>query len=188
MRISIVSKSIFIIALIINAIIFFRLISVYFGNNPLNNSQLSYTNYISFFPEGWAFFTKSPKEPRLYIYDCNKKNIENLNLRNFSKDYYFGISRHNRILNIEVENIMSNVQKDSIKSFSLNSTNERNISKILNLNSIAFSNIKIDKNQNSHFIGKYIIAVQYLLPWSLLHRQPDYPSKYIIYPINIIPK
>ena len=186
MKVSKISKSIFIIALITNAIIFFKLISIYFGNNPLNNSQLNYMNYVSVFPEGWAFFTKSPKEPRLYIFDCNKKNIEILNLRNFSVDYYFGISRHNRILNIEVENIMSIVQKDSIRSFSLNSINERNISKILNLNEIEFSDIKINKNQDSNFKGKYIIAVQHLLPWSLLHKQPDYPSKYVIYPINII--
>lgn len=188
MKINRTSVLMFFLALIFNTFIFFKLISIYFGNNPLNNSQTGLVNYVSVFPEGWAFFTKSSKDPRLYIFNCNENRIENINLRNFSKDYYFGISRHNRILNVELGNIISNIHLHPIKSFSIRADNENNIPSKLKISEIKFSNLTVSKKQNYHFKGKYLIVVQYLLPWSLLNRKPDYPSKYVIYPINIIQK
>lgn len=167
--------------------LFFKLISVYFGNNPLNNSQTSMTNYVSIFPEGWAFFTRSSKEPRLHIYTCESNMIKSVNLRNFSSDYYFGISRHNRVLNIEVNDIMKKIQLDSINSFEIMSNDEQNLSNLIKIKNVKFKDITVDK-KNKDFKGKYILAIQYLLPWSLLSQKSDYPSKYIVYPVNIILK
>ena len=72
---------VFIFTICINLLIIFKLMSVYFGNNPLNNSPRQSISYVSIFPEGWAFFTKSAKEPRIHIYNCNNNKIEYVDIR-----------------------------------------------------------------------------------------------------------
>ena len=160
--------------------------SVYFGNNPLNNSPRQSISYVSIFPEGWAFFTKSAKEPRIHIYNCNNNKIEYVDIRNFSKEYYFGISRHNRILNIEMGNILEKIKMEKINSFVIMSNNEKELNKKLNPSKIKYSNIYVSSTGNKDFKGKYLLSVQYLLPWPLLKQKQNYPSKFVIYPINII--
>ncbi|WP_294206786.1 SdpA family antimicrobial peptide system protein [uncultured Chryseobacterium sp.] len=168
--------------------IFFKLLSVYLGNNPLNNSQSIKASYVSFFPEGWAFFTKTSKDPKIHIFSVKGNKIKYLNLRNFSSEYYFGISRHNRVLNIEIGNIIQRIKEDSVKSFTIAAKSELNILDRVKSDTLHYSNIIIDNKSIKNFNGKYLISLEIIPPWSLLNQSPEYPSKFVVFPINLIRK
>lgn len=177
----------FLLSIIFVVSIFFLLLSIYFGNNPLNNSSNSNIKFVSVFPEGWAFFTKSAKEPQLYLFSCDKKVVP-INLRNFSSEYYFGISRHNRILNIQIHNVFHEIKDDSIKPFIVNTNNLDSLLNKLSVKNLNCKNLHIENKFAKDLDGKYLFALQLQLPWSLLHQKPKYPHRYVIYPINIIKK
>lgn len=169
------------------SIIFFKLISIYFGNNPINNSYSAKSQYVSVFPQGWAFFTKSSKEPQLYVFDCNSKQPKLINLRNFSAEYYFGISRKNRILNIEIGNVFQQMEKDANRIV-FKTANITYIPKEIIKRKINYNKVFVKKGSTPNFNGKYLFVTQIMLPWNILKRKPDYPSLYTVYPIEIYQK
>lgn len=166
------------------SIVFF-IISIYFGNNPLNNSLTSKIKIISVLPQGWAFFTKKSTEPRLYIYKVERNNLSEINLRNFSSEYYFGMSRDNRILNLQIVNVFKKVNTDSSIHYEFNSINTKELTEAVQVDTLNFNQVLIKSEIAPNIKGKYLLIVQLMLPWPLLHYQPEYPSKFIIYPINV---
>jgi hypothetical protein len=175
----------FFTSILLVLLIFLTLLSVYFGNNPLNKSNTVQAKFISAFPQGWAFFTSSAKKPRYYVFNCPDKNIEMIELRSFSTEYYFGISRHNRILNIEINNLFQKIISDSIKGFKITTPDIKNITQKIKNDTLKFDEISIDKKHSPNLKGKYLFVTQLMLPWSLLNKRPDYPSLYTVYAINI---
>ncbi len=185
MKISIVSKLTFIFAVLLVTVIFFKLVSVYFGYNPLNRNGNTQSKYISFFPQGWAFFTKTSKEPKLYVFTVKDDAIEIKNMRNVSFEYAFGISRKNRIISVVINNVFKKISQDSIKCFEYSTNKIENIAKFTKTKKINYQQLIIDKKLIKDFKGKYLIVSQRFLPWSLLNKKPSYPYSYSIYPINI---
>ncbi|MBF4472904.1 SdpA family antimicrobial peptide system protein [Flavobacterium sp. HJJ] len=169
-------------------IIFFKFISVYAGNNAIHNSHSDTSKFVSVFPQGWAFFTASSKGPLFYVFDCNSKYPKLKNLRSFSKEYYFGISRKNRVLNIEINNMFQQIEKDSINGIVIKTSDINNISHAMMKQKFIFNKIFLKKENAPNFKGKYFFVTQTLLPWSILRRKSDYPSLYNVFPIEICQK
>lgn len=167
--------------------IVFIFISLYFGFNPINNSIKNRIAIISVFPQGWAFFTRDSRESRLHVFDL-QNNGELMNLRNTSLKFGFGASRHNRIQNLQVSNIVRGLNIDSISEYKIKAVLPTDINSKINFDTLIYQNVIIDKEVSPDFQGKYIIAIQLMLPWYLLHKQPNYPSTFILYPVNIIYK
>lgn len=142
--------------------------------------------FLHFHKDG-LFFTKSAKEPELYLYTCNEK-ISPVNLRNFSLDYFFGLSRHNRVLNIQIHNIFHEIKTDSIEPLILNTNNIDSLLNKLSIEKLNFKDIFIEKKFAQDLNGNYIIVLHLQLPWPLLHQKPNYPQRYIAFPVNIIKK
>ncbi|WP_343615505.1 SdpA family antimicrobial peptide system protein [Flavobacterium sp.] len=161
--------------------------SIHFGNNPLNNNHKTKSQLTSLFPKGWAFFTKSSREPQFYIFDCNFSNPKLKNLRNFSSEYYFGMSRKSRILNIEINTIFQKIIEDSIKK-TIVKTSEINLVPKELRGKIHYQKIMINKDIIPSFKGKYLFVSQTMLPWNILKRKSDYPSSFTVYPIEIYQK
>lgn len=174
----------FVSAILIVILIMFKILAMNLGNNPLNTTRYGYISYTSLLPEGWAFFTKNSREPVIHLYKYSEENIRLVNLRNLSGEFYFGLSRHNRILNIQLGNILSTILEDSINGFELNAYDENELGKIFK--KYKYNDISYNKSQLPNFNGKYIVAIQQLLPWSLIYKKPNYKSTFIVYPINIV--
>jgi antimicrobial peptide system SdpA family protein len=68
-----------------------------------------------FFPQGWGFFTKDPKEALLDIYQLENNSLNKIELKNFSSANYWGLSRKSRIEGYEVSMILSTVGKTKWK-------------------------------------------------------------------------
>jgi antimicrobial peptide system SdpA family protein len=164
--------------------IIFYFISIYFGNNPLNRRLKSKTKLISIFPEGWAFFTKKSSDPRVYIFKVESDKISEVNLRNFSAEYLYGLSRNNRLLNIQFCNILKKVCTDSLPYFEMKASDPKKIKELI-IASINFNDVKLDRKLVPQIRGRYLLAIQKMLPWPLIHKEPSYPSNYSIYPVNV---
>jgi antimicrobial peptide system SdpA family protein len=178
----------FYFSILIVALVFFKITAIYFGNNPLNNRYISKSQLTSVFPQGWAFFTKSSRESQLYIFDCNSLEPKLKNLRSFTNDYYFGISRKNRVLNIEMNTVFQKIIIDSVKPIYIKSTNIYSVNQQIISKSIHYKKIIIKKGSAPNFKGKYLFVSQIMLPWNIIKRKPDYPSSFIVYPIEITEK
>ncbi|HXS35869.1 MAG TPA: SdpA family antimicrobial peptide system protein [Flavipsychrobacter sp.] len=167
------------------AVTVFYNMSIDFGNNPLNNSYLARYKMISIMPQGWAFFTKDPKEAKIYVYRVIKNKLYEVSLKSTSAQNYFGISRENRIRCLQVGHISQRIQYDTALQYHYSAVNLDSFCYKFNSDTCKYYNINIDKKICPGFSGKYILIVQSVLPWSLLHKVPGYLSRFVIYPINI---
>jgi hypothetical protein len=158
--------------------------SIYFGNNPLNRKSKSKAKLVSIFPEGWAFFTKNSTDPRVYIFKVDAGEIREVNLRNFSSEFFYGLSRDNRLLNMQFGSILKAAFSDSLYSLEYKISDPQKI-RNLKIDSLKFTEISIEKKNAVYIRGKYLLAVQKMLPWPLIHKEPAYQSNYTIYPVNV---
>ncbi len=121
---------------------------------PGNLSFKQKANAFSIIPQGWGFFTRDPKEPQYLIFD---KDGTKLSKSNSEPSNLFGISRKNRLMNIELSLIMSKIKESSWSDykegkFDFNST-------------IISDTISINFNPSS-LKGHFFIAQQERLPWA----------------------
>lgn len=166
-------------------LVFFKVASIYLGNNPLNKSYYSQIKFASGFPQGWAFFTKSAKDPQIFMIEYDKpRNIKILNFQSTSTDFYLGVSRHNRILNVEIGNILSKLDS-TIKPYQVKAKKIEDIFEYIKAKKIKFTSINIEKKLAPDFNGEYVIVIQEMLPWPLMNKIPDYPSNFTLFPIII---
>jgi antimicrobial peptide system SdpA family protein len=62
-------------------------------------------------PEGWGFFTKSPRDPEMLVYHIQKTQPQLINIAStFSLEYAFGLNRDGRSQGIEIDQIISELQ------------------------------------------------------------------------------
>lgn len=59
------------------------------------------------FPEGFSFFTRNPREPRLYLYQVKDGEVSPMSKRNGA--YLMGISRKGRAMNVEIGMILKEI-------------------------------------------------------------------------------
>jgi len=166
-------------------LLLFEFVGIYFiftssiGANPQNGNvtiqQLSNT----FFPEGWAFFTKNPREPLLDIYTINKNGeTEKFLLPN--GDYYFGMSRKSRVITYQLGILLSEPKygfawtpgvgdyKDSLVSMK------------------AYFRVPSDEKYSLFTPGKYILVLTERLPWLWEIDPLNTKKKFRVLPIEII--
>ena len=58
--------------------------------------------------------------------------------------------------------------------------NVTQLTNVLNVDTFNFNQVIIKKELAPNIEGKYLLILQLMLPWPLLHNQPDYPSKFIV--------
>jgi antimicrobial peptide system SdpA family protein len=159
--------------------------SIYFGNNPLNRRSKSKAKLVSIFPEGWAFFTKNSTDPRVYVFRVESTGITEVNVRNFSAEFFYGLSRDNRLLSMQFGNILKTAFTDSLCSIEFRLSDPQKICD-LRPDALTYSDVLIEKKTATYIRGKYLLAIQKMLPWPLIHKEPAYESNYTIYPVNVL--
>jgi antimicrobial peptide system SdpA family protein len=78
--------------------------------NPLAKSRITMINLKTVIPEGWAFFTRSPREPQLYVYQKKGDNWEKVSFTNGSPKNLFGVSRVARASGLEIGSLLENAR------------------------------------------------------------------------------
>jgi antimicrobial peptide system SdpA family protein len=118
------------------------------------------------FPQGWVFFTKSPKEEMIDVYKKNsKKEYVRVPLNNSSASSYYGLNRFNRLKQLEFDYILMESKKvewstlDSLKFHSKLSIYNRTNINTLNGDLLLVKHKPIPwswrKNQNIQVEKKY---------------------------------
>lgn len=72
-----------------------------FGTMLYGKSEIIFKSVL---PEGFAFFTRDPREFQITIYNSNKEEID---LHNGSWSYLLGVNRYPRAYNVELGHIFS---------------------------------------------------------------------------------
>lgn len=81
--------------------------------NPISKFPLSSSlNVASWFPQGWGFFSKSPRDPYFSVVDVSKKKIAAAWPNNIPKNF-FGLKRYGRSQGIEAGLLVSNIAETS---------------------------------------------------------------------------
>ena len=93
-------RTVILVSLLLTMALFFYILVISVPNNvlSLNNSVLNNSKMNALIPEGWAFFTRSPREEQIYIYSY--KDLRKVSLKNTDMSQYLGIKRKNRFIDV----------------------------------------------------------------------------------------
>lgn len=111
----------------------------------------------SLLPQGWAFFTKSPREFQLSLYSYQERNIEKVNLKNVQASQLFGLNKSNRATHSKLIKIFNEIPDEhwtpivSLEKIDCNNLNKYNVNKLL-INEIPK--------------GEYIMLINKTTPWA----------------------
>lgn len=153
-------KVYFLLSLLIS-VLFVKIVFVNsIGYNLLTDNSRWNKEIQFLFPQGWAFFTKDPREEHTIFYKIDKNNLQELDFKNGAMNSSFGISRKNRIMLIEIAQIVNQI--DSVSWVDLKSKEDLNTYKdtTKSLEVINFVNKAELEN------GDYMIVKQRPVPWS----------------------
>ena len=81
--------------------------------NPLVQSKSTEINLKFIMPEGWAFFTKNPREPRMKLYQIGENDLTLMDRHNASPENLWGLSRRTRVTNVELGNVVPHIMEDN---------------------------------------------------------------------------
>lgn len=134
-------------------IVFVFVLLLQFNKDNTINLNLKTLGILS--PQGYAFFTRNPQEPQIYIYKFkNDSIIINIAPKSTTSKMFFGISRANRRASLEFNEIFPKLTKwqnyESIKQYNEIKTD-------------TFSLKSVDTHKNQ---GKYLIVKESRIPWA----------------------
>jgi antimicrobial peptide system SdpA family protein len=165
---------VFALSVSVYGIFFGALVVNYAGSNPMDKLNGQMSNYISIFPEGWAFFTRPVRESSMRLYSANGEKFKKVELRGFVPEYDFGASRENRILTIELSNVLAKLnlsrKREQIEKYIVF---DEDLNKALSIDTLHFCQLA-EGNNNILLKGKYILVLQDYLPWSLIRKKDHF--------------
>jgi antimicrobial peptide system SdpA family protein len=83
--------------------------------NTLNLSDNLRNTVMSLIPEGWGFFTKSPRDPEMQVAVLHNGRLMNLNIvSSFEAKYAFGFDRLSRAQGLEIDGLLSQLRTSSL--------------------------------------------------------------------------
>ena len=86
-------------------------------DSPLVPSFRSRANITTMLPEGWAFFTRNPREPQWFAYSLSAKGWARVEQRHASSVNYFGFARRAPLQMMELGALISQSADTSWMSF-----------------------------------------------------------------------
>ena len=99
----------FLIALLSWLSVYVLLISTNAGYTSFK-FQSNYKNLVfQLLPQGWGFFTKSPRDANLYVYIKNEKTFKRASRQNFTYKNFYGLSRVDRIKHLQLGRLLSKI-------------------------------------------------------------------------------
>lgn len=151
------------IAYIIGAIF---LLSILFINtmqyNTLSEKFENKKIVFSLFPQGWAFFTRNPREGQVILYQKNNGKFVEVPFKHNNYRYAFGLNRTCTKVYTELGYIRKNINDSSFKAIEWNYQEKIFTNKLDNLETITLQN----PLKNGILNGKYLLVIQEPIPWA----------------------
>ncbi len=136
-------------------------------HNPLTPPLLQRTAMLALVPEGWAFFTRNPREAQLLVYTVGSAGCwQRFGLENGLPRYCFGIQRGARLFSMGLHSLLRRVP---VRSWSpclgnVNLCAERLRLTPLELSPTNAAELKLGTQRN------YLIQVRDVVPWAWSRR------------------
>lgn len=128
-------------------------------HNPLSASMNISANMGSVLPEGWAFFTRNPREDKHWMYQKSEEGYQQVIRPISSPQNYFGFSRKGRAVGTELGAIMQKVQHETMYFC------EDKIDACYNWDTIPSIKV-LNSAYAPAFCGVYLLAQKPLVPWA----------------------
>lgn len=137
-------------------------------------SRTSKRNVMHFLPQGWAFFTRNPKEELVSIYQISQNEIKEVNIRNGSAKYAFGLNRKPRVKGYEISLMLSQLKPKDFFS--------GNFDTIPNIDTCKPLLIETKYPLKCFENGIYVIKAFEPVPWawSKFNQSSNRPTKYAV--------
>ena len=128
----------------------------------------------SILPQGWEFFTLNPRSEYIVVYKVEKGRLIMEDFKSSAPNSYFGISKINRIRNIELEYLISTIDNNQY-------TTCNKIDSLVILKNI-LPIYKMTNNTNvKTLLGEFLIRKTTPIPWAW-HRN----NKNLFMPSKVI--
>ena len=141
------------------AFVLFSVLKVMTPYNPLSATKESKANLVAFFPQGWAFFTRNPREANTFMYKVENGQLTPAIETNASISNWFGIRKETRVKGVEMGALLGRLDKkpwtecpEGINSFE----------QVDSLESVRI----INGAPKPHFCGEYLLETREPVPWA----------------------
>ncbi len=147
------------------AVLCFWLICIFFIFSASISNEIVYSNkkykktIAAIVPQGWGFFTKSPKEQTYVCYKFYKGAYVPVTLANFSAGNLFGLSRKSRVVGYETSMLLEKIA--GIPGWN----NGKGEHHLLHKPAATYP-LRIEKHLNHFENGKYLFIRYYTIPWA----------------------
>ena len=144
--------------------------------NPLTKSKVESMRYSVILPQGWAFFTRSPREDQYYAYKMTDGVLNPILYTNSSYKNAFGFSRGVRVRGVEMGGLMEQLKDKSWIECPDGILGEC-IAKSDSIKTIPVNN----KAQHPTFCGEVWLERKPIVPWawSKAETPVNMPSEFI---------
>ena len=123
----------------------------------------------SFVPQGWGFFTRDPREDELVLYEMKNDTIERFTKTNSSMSSFFGVSRKNRLINVESNMLLPEIKDSLWKSMK---------GRELILDKTSYTDTIINNFHPCNIKGDFFFVMQERIPWAWSGHNIIMPYKY----------
>ena len=144
--------------------------------NPISLSFDSKMNILSVVPEGWGFFTRNPREPSVHAYKRNENRLTLVNKPMSDPDYWFGLSRKSRKINMELMGKIRSIP-DSVWQQGRPDVMDTSCDSVYKMSR---------RNLKPLLLGEYLVIRQNRLPWAWAggRQMPLMPYQKVLLIIN----
>lgn len=143
----------------------FVFIQVLFSSLPFNPSRTKIDfqkSVFTFLPQGWAFFTRSPREAQVVLYCYDNGDLKRVNHKHSSHYNIFGLRRKSTAIMSELQYFKMNIPEENYINTEWNY--QRDLIGEIPENSIEVSN----EYSAPLLCGEYVLVFQEPVPWAWL--------------------
>jgi antimicrobial peptide system SdpA family protein len=143
-------------------------------HGALTGSRAKSANIGAVVPQGWAFFTRNPREHNFFIYQKKDGAFEQVILSNCNVNNLFGASRKSRIQSVELGDILAKVENANWLECPEGIDQSAGIDTIQEV-------LVINQVESPTICGEFYIAQKEPIPWAwgAYYRELEMPSKVV---------
>jgi len=135
-------------------------------------------------PQGWAFFTKNPRENQVLIYKIENGYAVDCNFKHNNYQYLFGLNRTCTKVSTEIEFIKSKINSDLWSSTRWNYQSNR---PIYSIPKGVKQTRMTSKFSDPEIIGSYLLVLQEPVPWAWSKQDKSIKMPAKMVQIEILP-
>ena len=145
------------------------------GHTPFQLKSSDKIKAFQMLPQGWGFFTRDPREDKLFVYKISGDELYKITQPNFSADNLFGLSRLGRMTQMQASNLI-------LQNFSkFQDCDKKDPMECLTDSIYRFEN----SFKNKLLRGKYLIKKEPALPWAWSRNRRDKSDPYQILMVEV---